>query len=229
MLNRYALIGRNISHSKSPIVYKQLLKEDVDYTLLDFKLESDIPKLGELFQTYNRISITAPYKKFIYEQCDEVSKASEKLMAVNAIKNVHGNTIGTNTDFEAFQSLFFEYGFDKSEAIILGDGAMSRVAQLLFSEKSIPFKLLSRRIGNLDKLDQVISEIPEDLVLINTCSREYRLSFQSSKCLKVWDMNYSHSQNKDFCERGRHSYIDGEDLLFRQAQYALSFWNSLIS
>ena len=52
---KLALIGKNIAHSKSPEVYKTLLDNNVEYTLLDFISENEIPKLSELLKTFDGI------------------------------------------------------------------------------------------------------------------------------------------------------------------------------
>lgn len=228
-MKTFALIGRSIQHSKSPDMYRKLLDEEVDYTLLDYPSEEAIEPLAELAQRYKRVSITAPYKNAVYRGCDSVDEAASSLSAVNAIKLSNGRVLGTNTDILAFKDIFLErYKSVCDRAIILGDGAMSRLAVEVFKQNNFPCQVLSRRLGNLERLTQILESLgagSEKALLINACSRSYNFDFSSPKSLKIWDMNYAMPEHESFAKEGFHEYHDGSDLLFRQAQYALSFWN----
>lgn len=227
MLKKFALLGKNIGHSRSPQVYEALLGEKVCYELLDFPDPSLIPDLKSLVLEHKRVSVTAPYKEYVFERCETASALAKKLRAVNAIKISKGQIEGTNTDALAFESLYKEQ-FEKRvpTALVLGDGAMSRLAVSVFEAHSLPYKVLSRKIGNLNSLEEEADKSKRDLLIVNTCSREYSLNFKSHNSLILWDMNYSMPKHKEFADRNAHEYHDGEELLIRQARYALSFWNS---
>jgi len=61
-----ALLGKNISHSKSREVYEELLAEKIDYKIYDCPSPSDIPSLDAFFKKHKGLSITSPYKKFFF-------------------------------------------------------------------------------------------------------------------------------------------------------------------
>ena len=42
---KLALIGKNISHSKSPEIYNKLLNNQVEYHLLDYPSINEIPEM----------------------------------------------------------------------------------------------------------------------------------------------------------------------------------------
>lgn len=225
MLKSFALIGKDIQHSRSPQVYRELLKEEIDYRLLDYSEPGEIPPLGRLLLKHKRVSVTAPYKNFVFDKCDEVEGLAKNLEAVNAIKLEKEKVVGTNTDALAFQDIFTETFKNRvSEAVILGDGSMSRLAQTVFRKEGVPFNVLSRKLGNLSLLDQALkgSQVP---LVVNTCLRSYTIEFSFPKPLEIWDMNYLMPANKIFSDQNGHNYTDGEELLTRQARYALSFWN----
>ncbi len=223
---KYALIGKNIQHSRSPEMYEKLLGHKVDYTFLDYENERDVERLDVLLRKFGRISITAPYKNHVFKNCNQVSDHAKELEAVNAIKLKDGLVMGTNTDALAFEEIYNE-DYLGYYPIILGDGAMSRLAQNFFKIGGINYLVLSRKKRNLDKINQYLKESSEkNIVLINACGRSYKFNYQSSKSLKVWDLNYSMPEQKDYVLAQGHDYTDGQELLIRQAQYALSFWNS---
>ena len=224
--NKYALIGKNIQHSKSPEMYKKLLGHEVDYTFLDYESEKKIPPLNELLEKYCRISVTAPYKNYVFRHCDILSEQAQALEAVNAIKLKNAEVIGTNTDALAFEEIFSSK-YLGTYPIILGDGAMSRLAQQYFKKTGVEHIVLSRKRKNLEQIDQYLHELSDrSLLIINACGRSYNFDFKSHKPLKVWDLNYSMPEQQNYVLKSGHEYTDGEDLLIRQAEYALSFWNS---
>ncbi len=63
---KLALIGKNISHSKSPEIYNKLLNNQVEYTLLDCDTVDAIPSLDELMKKFDGVSITSPYKESLF-------------------------------------------------------------------------------------------------------------------------------------------------------------------
>ncbi|MEX0798541.1 MAG: hypothetical protein WEB87_03205 [Bacteriovoracaceae bacterium] len=220
------MIGENIQHSLSPSIYAELLGDKVDYTLLDYEHFADIPPLKELLGPFDGVSVTAPYKKFVFKKVDRSEEAASRLQAVNAVKLENGFIWGANTDAKAFNEIFKEKFFEKNMTVlILGDGAMSKVAKTFLETEEIDHKVLSRKLGNLQNLEGYLNQAKKAPLIINACSREFTLDFASSKQLKIWDFNYDLPKHSSFCHAHNHHYFDGKELLFRQARYALRFWN----
>ena len=96
-----------------------------------------------------------------------------------------------------------------------------------FKKTGVEHIVLSRKRKNLEQIDQYLHELSDrSLLIINACGRSYNFDFKSPKPLKVWDLNYSMPEQQNYVLKSGHEYTDGEDLLIRQAEYALSFWNS---
>ena len=53
---KLALVGKEISHSLSQKMYEDLLKQKVDYSLLDYSSNQLIPPLSVLFGNVWRVS-----------------------------------------------------------------------------------------------------------------------------------------------------------------------------
>lgn len=225
---RFALIGKGIAHSKSPDIYRALMNKEIDYSLLDCANVKDLGPLKEVLRKYPRVSVTAPHKKACYQLCDHASKLAQEVEAVNALVLGEEEIIGENTDALAVKDILFEDFSDVSQILLLGDGAMARVVKTVAQEKTSLINL-SRKLGNLEKINTFVSKLESNSLVLNACSRDYKLEFKSSKSLKIWDLNYSVPHNANFAKQNGHQYIDGEGLLIRQARYALSFWNSYIS
>lgn len=219
MKSNLALIGRNIDHSKSPYVYKEILKVDCNYDLLDFSNESEIPSLYKLLEDYKGISVTAPYKKFIFNNCDKVNTVATKSKSVNCIKLVDKKVIGTNTDYLALEKIL--KNIEDKKICILGNGAMASTLRNIFEDRSIDYDIYYRaKHSDLNQIDY-----SDHNFIINACAREFEFSAQLEKNSTFYDLNYSHSTNKNNVLKLKANYIDGFELLVEQARQALIFWN----
>lgn len=228
---KLALIGKNIQHSRSPQIYRNLLKTPLQYDLLDYENDSLIPSVKELFQIYDGISITSPYKKYFLDQV-RISEKIKKLAAINCLIKRPDGFIGENTDYisiaEILQKLILQHGH--LMVIILGDGVMSKVLQVALEETTIEFKIFSRKITkDLDRLnlpDLFEKEFKTDYkkLIINTCSREFIFSGIMDRNIIFWDFNYNFPPHLNFLQN-KSQYMDGMELLELQAKHALAFWS----
>lgn len=220
---KFALVGKNIQHSQSPNLYKNLLNNSLlDYSLCDYAEESNIQNLYQLLQVYSYISITAPYKKYFYQNCDVIEIENPNIKSVNAIKLLKNKVVGTNTDYLASKKILNNYITDGIRKFrILGDGAMSDVIVSILEEFNQSFDVYSRKKKNL----QAFELNDSNTLLINTCSRDYFLELCPSVLISVWDLNYNTSYAENLKQNKLIQYQDGLELLTLQAKYALSFWN----
>ncbi|MFA6237325.1 MAG: hypothetical protein WC635_08380 [Bacteriovorax sp.] len=228
---KLALIGKNIQHSRSPEIYRKLLKTELQYDLLDIENDTLIPSVAELFKTYDGISITSPYKKHFLDEVF-LSEKVHKLAAINCLIKDAGGFIGENTDYiaivEILQKLKLKHG--NLNAIILGDGVMSGIVQYALEEVGIDNRIYARRITkNLDQLNitdlfEKDFKIPNPKLVINTCSRDFIFSGIIDRSTLFWDFNYDFAPHLNLLKNKAH-YMDGLELLELQARHALSFWS----
>ena len=217
---KLALIGKDISHSKSQSMYEDLLGVEVGYTLLDYKCSGDIPEVSEVFSNLDGLSITSPYKQHFLNQVNVVSEV-EPLKSINCISKVGNIFYGTNTDYFALKEIIADR-FMKKNFIILGDGVMARVTIQILNHLGLSYEQFSRKkSGDLNK----VSLNGENLLIINTCSRDFVLNREPSSDAIFWDYNYSFEPHVSYFKSISTSYIDGLELLRLQARYALEFWN----
>lgn len=223
---KFALIGRDIKHSKSPGVYYSLLKgKAISYKLLDYKSEADIPSLSELLDKYDRISVTAPYKNYCYKKSESEFMSLE---SVNTLKKVNGKVCSTNTDYLALKDLIKKYKIKNySQVVLLGDGAMAKIMTLLLDEENIKFSQFSRKLKNLSDLKSSLEKTDKDTrgIIINCLSRDFKFNYSLHSDFCFWDLNYSMPEHVQHFHTMGVKYIDGIELLRLQAKYALSFWN----
>ena len=218
---RFALVGREIKHSKSPSIYSSLTcVNPIDYTLLDIKDKKDID-LKALLKVYPYISITAPYKQFVFNQCDIVDSPLI-LEAVNAVRLMDGKVIGTNTDYLGVLEILKSYDLKSKHIYILGSGSMSKVLSAALEKFKIKYQRLSRSLGNLSLLVEISGR---DCLIINAISRDWTPTLNIDYNGSFWDLNYNTNYEKALLDNKLISYSNGLELLSLQARFALDFWD----
>lgn len=220
-----ALVGKNIAHSRSPEIYNKLLDGKVSYHLLDFPSENEIPKADELLKIYDGISITSPYKKFFIDQVKLIGP-SQELKAINCIRKNNSVLEGANTDLLAIEEILKNY-HDKFESVILlGDGVMSSVTQFVLKKLSLRFLVLSRRLNkNFDQLNLSEYVGKKNVLVINTCARQYVYQGDVVENILFWDFNYNFDAHR-LKFNSKCMYMDGLEMLELQAKYAIAFWSN---
>ncbi len=225
-----ALLGKEIAHSKGHEVYENLLAEKINYIKFDIKEDGAIPQLDDLFKDIEGLSITSPYKKHFLKNV-VMTPDVEKLDAINCIKKVGNSFHGTNTDYLALLEILGKFKKEVSSPyfIIIGDGSMSKVTQLIASDLNIGYQVISRKLtSNFQqyKLVNYVNKKPNvtQVIYINTCSREYSFTGDYDSEVIFLDYNYQFTPHKEKFKKLKTRYIDGIELLRRQAYYALKYW-----
>ena len=169
---KLALIGKDISHSKSQEIYEKLLGRFVNYELIDCVNVHEIPSLEDLSKVYRGVSITSPYKTHFIEQV----KLYEKDLPILNTLVFESKYMGANTDYLACQDIIDVYLQNELTDIhLLGDGSMAMVLERILTKKKIQFTQYSRKLGNLEYISDTLSSLKSDEkhLVINSCSREY--------------------------------------------------------
>ena len=215
-----ALIGKNIQHSKSPEIYKKLLGEMLTtFDLLDYAEERDIPKALDLFNKYQGISITSPYKKYFLNEI-RLHGCPKDIAGINCMRLNKGVVEATNTDFLAIKEILsgMQEALVNKKINILGDGVMSNVTALALKDLNISYEIFSRK-----KTENFHQLTFADVLLINSCSRDYVFHGNIKKNVIFWDYNYNFLPHQNTLPNICDQYIDGYSLLTTQAKFALEF------
>lgn len=229
-MNKFALVGKNIAHSRSPEMYRKLISPDVQYDLLDYSDESEIPSALELLSIYDGINITSPYKKHFLSQVT-LTESARELEAINCLKKREDKIFGENTDYLAILEILsgLKEQHVSLDVIVLGDGVMSFVAQTALKKLNIKFEVCSRKLtkdfNQLNLLPHFRDEKARPLI-INTCSRDYVFTGNLPSNALFWDFNYNFMAHEKELSSRVSLYMDGLSMLERQAFYAVSFWSN---
>ena len=224
-MHRFALVGKNIQHSKSPEIYRRLISPAITYDLLDYSNEKDIPAAKELLEKYDGINITSPYKKHFQDQV-ALTDSAKKTGAINCLRKKNGILEGDNTDYKAIVDILsaFKKQRQNLEVVILGDGVMSRVTQIALDEVLLSYKTYSRKMTkDFDQLN--LESLPSENLIINTCAREFVFRGKIHPKSIFWDFNYAFPEHASTLPAQISLYLDGLSMLERQAQYAVAFWS----
>lgn len=222
---KLALIGKNISHSKSPEIYRRLISPQIQYDLIDVQDKSNLPTIEFLSSNYVGINITAPWK---VEYLKYAVMGAKKWLAVNCIRFRNGNPEATNTDATALEEIIpaMKKKYQSDAWIILGDGSMAKVVGSILTEMGENYYSHSRKLGDqlnqfdfVDKYQKYYRKI-----LINTCSRDFIFTNKLDATWLFWDLNYAHSAHQTASLGQLWTYVDGIELLETQAQHAVKFW-----
>lgn len=220
---KLALVGRNISHSLSPKLQKEIWKDELEaYDLIDVSDVSQLPSLDELARNYDGINITTPYKEAYVSEVEIKSDLAIKIGAINTI-SLKDKT-ATNTDILATEKILRNYlKLNPSlEIHLLGAGVMARMTDLIAQKLKIPFTQYTRQNhGDLIHLD--LSKLDQNALVINACSRSFCYQGRISREVCFWDYNYAFEPHQYLIEKVK-SYQDGQELLWEQAKFAADFW-----
>lgn len=219
-----ALIGKNISYSKSPQVYRELLNQEIDYKIFDCAEEKDIPPLNQVFERYQGLSVTSPYKKFFLNQVTVLPGFTD-LNAINAIRKTGQKFEAINTDYLAIDKILEE--FRQNKVILLGDGVMSFITQKVLLKNGIEFQVFSRKKNGPIEYLNLTKVFPSDnsgILIINSCSRSFIFKGILPSNSKFWDFNYDFPPHRESIPTKHIGYIDGIGLLKLQAKFALEFF-----
>lgn len=226
---KLGLLGKNIKHSRSQEIYEEILKEKIDYRLLDYENSETIPALEELFDDLLGLSITSPYKQQ-FNSDPSLTRLFDQYPAINCIKKINSKSfVGINTDYIAVKEILTNYinKFEKINVLILGDGVMASITSLALKELDVTYLTFSRKekLADLNTLDYAFLEKKSSQsIIINCCSRDFIFCAKIPKNVIFWDHNYNLKPHQDYLSEIC-NYQDGLELLRLQALHALKFWN----
>ncbi|GGA68914.1 shikimate dehydrogenase [Ornithinibacillus halotolerans] len=132
---KLGLLGYPISHSLSPWIYNQFLKQEKikgTYTIFEVEENRLIDQVNKMKEkNFNGFNVTAPYKEKIIPLLDELDVSAQNIGAVNTVLIKNGQLTGYNTDavgyLRSLEQYFPHLKQDKQQKIlIIGAGGAAR-------------------------------------------------------------------------------------------------------
>ena len=151
---KYAIIGKPISHSLSPILHNYWFKKykiDAEYNLLEIQekeLASVIKKISD--NRLHGLNVTLPYKQKVISHLGKTINDAGESYSVNTIfKDEEDNIIGENTDVFGFQAGYLKNIINlekkKQKVLILWAGGVSPSIILALKKSQIDNISLTNR------------------------------------------------------------------------------------
>ena len=127
-MEKYCLIGENISYSLSPLMHNSLFRLaniDAEYTVIDYKPSELEQAVERLRSEYNGANVTVPYKTAIIPYLDQITGNAEICGAVNTVINKNGVLVGDCTDGEGFLRAL-DIPLKNQRVLLYGSGGAAR-------------------------------------------------------------------------------------------------------
>lgn len=229
---------------------------DCTYELFPLENISDVQKLISSEPELCGLNVTIPHKIGIMYYLDSITPEAKAIDAVNCIKIINHKPVesfftgeftsmkvrleGHNTDAYGFEtSLKPLLQKHHNKALVLGTGGASRAVAYVLDKLGIDFKIVSRRsIRKQISYAQITPAVmKERLLIINTTPLgmlpdvttcpDIPYDLITEKHL-LYDLVYNPLET-EFMKRGREkgaAVINGEQMLYLQAEKAWDVWNS---
>ncbi|MDR4987571.1 MAG: hypothetical protein RG741_01875 [Bacteroidales bacterium] len=128
-MTHYSVFGKPVLHSKSPQLFRTLLKAGDVFTRIRPQTADDLISIVKLLDIKGA-SVTSPFKESILPLLDQVSASARVIGAVNCIRFKNGAISGHNTDHVGVTAALSEAGITLPEAriLVLGAGGAARAA-----------------------------------------------------------------------------------------------------
>lgn len=161
-MDRYAVIGNPVSHSKSPLIHKAFSEqtgERLSYEKIEGGLGSFESDVRDFFTKPNNkgLNVTVPFKERAYALCDELTPRAKAAEAVNTLYLNNGDLVGDNTDGRGLVvDLEQNYGValrDK-RILLIGAGGASKGVMLPLLEANPERLVVTNR--TLSKAEQLV-------------------------------------------------------------------------
>ena len=256
-MDRYAVIGNPISHSKSPLIHGMFAEQTgqaLSYEALLAPLDGFAQTLQQFLREGKGVNVTVPFKEQAWELVNQHSAAAYKAGAVNTIvRQGDGSLLGDNTDGRGLvRDIQVNAGLSLAglRVLLVGAGGAARgVIQPLLAAGVDQLCVVNRTVPKAEALaalfveDGPISaagfqwiEEPVDLIINATsASLGGELPGISGKLIRpghtvCYDMMYAKEPtvfNRWAAEQGAVRCLDGLGMLVEQAAEAFLLWRGV--
>lgn len=131
-MDRYAVIGQPVAHSKSPAIHAQFAQQtsqDLSYEAIEIAPDALAAELQRLHgEGFRGLNVTLPHKQAVAKLCESVSARAQLAGAVNTLLRTDSGWTGDNTDGEGFIADLARLGIalNGRRVLVLGAGGATR-------------------------------------------------------------------------------------------------------
>lgn len=256
-MDRYAVVGNPIEHSKSPLIHAMFAEQtgqELEYGKLLAPLDNFIGTVRDFLREGLGVNVTVPFKEQAWALVDEHTPAAERAGAVNTIlRREDGSLLGDNTDGKGLvRDIEVNAGLSLKglSVLLVGAGGAARgVIQPLLAAGPAHLCVINRTVSKAEELAALFVDQgpiaaaglqwlvePVDLIINATsASLAGELPPIPDSLIKpghtwCYDMMYGAEEtpfNRWARERGAARCIDGLGMLVEQAAEAFALWRGV--
>ena len=255
-VDRYAVVGNPIAHSKSPLIHAEFAKQtqqDISYEAILAPLDGFEAKIQEMIKAgYKGVNVTVPFKFEAFQLCTFYTEQAKLAGAVNTMKFTEQGICGTNTDGDGLINDIthnLKTSIQEKRVLLLGaGGAAEGVFQPMLAQNPALMVVANRTLDKAEKMvdkanntvSQVFATMFDDLedyqfdIIVNATSAglsDTALPIPNSvfaeNCL-AYDMMYG--RETPFMQQARANgarVVDGLGMLVEQAAEAFNYWRGV--
>lgn len=256
-MDRYAVIGNPIGHSKSPQIHRMFGEQTgelISYEALLAPLDDFAGTLHGFLADGLGVNVTVPFKEQAWALVDRHTPAAERAGAVNTIQRLaDGSLLGDNTDGKGLvRDIQHNAGLSLSglKILLVGAGGAARgVVQPLLAAGPAQLCIVNRTVSKAEELAALFGDLgpvsaagfqwieePVDLIINATsASLAGERPDISAKLIRpghtwCYDMMYASEPtafNRWAAEQGAARCLDGLGMLVEQAAEAFLLWRGI--
>ena len=255
-VDRYAVFGNPIGHSKSPFIHTLFARQtnqSLTYTAECAPVDGFIKAVNVFFAEGGKgCNVTLPFKEQAYQFATRLTERAQLAGAVNTLKKLDdGEIIGDNTDGAGLVQDLLQHQvvLEGARILIIGAGGAARgVIKPLLDQKPASLTITNRTFTKAEELAELFSGYgPVTAKEMNSITQEYDVIINSTSASlsgelpeisstifavnsTSYDMMYGKGDttfNQWAKEHGAIHAYDGLGMLVGQASESFMLWRGL--
>lgn len=167
-MDRYAVLGFPIGHSKSPVIHMQFAEQtnqQISYEALEVPPEAFEETIQQFFEQGGKgVNCTVPLKELAFERADKLTERAKFSGAVNTLKLMDdGELLGDNTDGVGLVTDLHDnlgLSLQGKRILVLGAGGAARgILGPLLNAKPSELWLANRTISKAQTMEALFAPI----------------------------------------------------------------------
>ncbi len=233
-MKKFGLIGEHLPHSYSPQIHRKF--GDYQYDLCEVSGDQLKDLLAD--ESYGGFNVAIPYKKDVYQLCDELSEQAKAIGCVNTVvRGEDGKLKGYNTDYFGFVYLLEATGIqvEDRKCMVLGSGGASLTVQTVLRDLGASEVVVISRTGE-NNYENISNHFDSEIIVNTTPVGMYPNNGRSPvnlddfhQCSGVVDLIYNPHRTKLILDAMTKSIpaAGGLDMLVAQAKQASELFQGI--
>jgi shikimate dehydrogenase len=256
LIDRYAVFGNPISHSKSPFIHTLFARQ----TNQHMSYSAELAPVGKFVAVVDKFfsedgkgcNVTLPFKEEAYQYATKLTERAKLAGAVNTLKKLDdGGVMGDNTDGEGLVQDLLQYQVPLNDArvLLIGSGGAARgVIKPLLDQRPASITITNRTFSKAQTLAQLFQPYGSvEAIEMNKIDQSYDIIINSTSASLdgklpdispvifgttsvSYDMMYGAGLttfNQWAVENGCANAYDGLGMLVGQASESFMLWRGI--